>query len=37
VKVYCGKKVRTAFLKNKSVLQWNAKSVPLSAIFRLPG
>ena len=37
VKVFTGSKVRTASLKNKSALQWNAKSLPLSAIFRLPG
>ena len=37
VKVYSGKKVRTASLNDGSVLQWNGKPVPLSAIFRLPG
>lgn len=37
VKVYSGKTVRTASVKNKSVLQWNGKPILVSAVFRLPG
>ncbi len=35
VKVYSGKTVRTATLKSKSVLRWNGKSIPVSAVFDL--
>lgn len=37
VKVYSGGKVRAVSLKSKSSLDWNGKTVPLSAIFQLPG
>jgi Uma2 family endonuclease len=35
VRVYRGKKTETFSVKNDSALQWNGKTVPLSAIFRL--
>ena len=31
-----GQRARTASVKNKSVLQWNGKPVPLAKIFQLP-
>jgi len=37
VKVYVGREVRTASLKDNSELHWNGKSFLLAAVFHLPG